>query len=138
MGPDSSAGRSEECPVLNREAAGSTPARGSTYLYAVVRKDFNAATFVVQYGHAITECLRPNDVPLPGDTRSVLLGASKEEMAQVVAALVAAGVHHSVIVETDGPLKGVTTAIGLLTRDRDALKAAVPLLGDLKRWKEPK
>lgn len=129
---------SEERLLLKQEAAGSSPAPGSTYLYAVVRKDFNAATFVVQFGHALTECLEPQDVPLPNDTRMVVLGASKEEMAKVRFDLDAAEVHHSVVVETDGPLAGVTTAIGLLTRDRDELKLKVPLLGELKRWKEPK
>lgn len=136
MGPGSSGG-TEEQRVLNAQVGGSTPPSGF-YLYGVVRKDFTAATFVVQYGHALTECLRPEDLPLPADTRSVLLGATKEQMTQLVGQLISKGVHHCVIVETGGPLAGVVTAIGLLTRDRDALKAAVPLLDELKKWKEPK
>lgn len=137
--PDSSVGRADAPTQEGGQAGGSNPPQGSTtYLFAVVRKDFNAATFVIQFGHALTECLLPEDVPLPKDTRMVVLGATKEEMAKAHFDLDAAEVHHSVVVETDGPLAGVTTAIALLTRDRDELKAKVPLLAELRKWKEPK
>lgn len=136
--PGSSVGRAPSEPQGETgRHAGSSPAQGSC-LYAVVRKDFNAATFVVQFGHAITDCLQAEDVPLPKDVRMVLLGASKDEMAKVRFDLEEAEIHHAAVIETDGPLAGVLTAIGLFARDRDELRAKVPLLATLKKWREPK
>lgn len=123
-----------EQPVLNGQAGGSSPPRGSTYLYAVVRKEITSGALLSQFGHAITECLRPDDLPLPADTRIVVLGATKAQLEGVEKLLVKDGVPHKAIVETEGPLAGVLTAIGLLTRDRAAL---VPILGELRRYREP-
>jgi hypothetical protein len=128
-GPGSSV---SEQPVLNGKAAGSTPARGSTYLYAVVRKELVGGALLAQLGHAVTECLRPEDLPLPSDTRIVVLGATKEQLSEKRQALLNAGVHHTAILETDGVLAGVVTAIGLLTTDRDALK---PVFGELRPFR---
>lgn len=128
--PASSERESDRC--LNREASGSSPERGSTYLYAVVRKDLSGGSLLAQFGHAVTECLRAEDLPLPIDTRIVVLAATKEQMAALKLGLHAAEVPHKAILETDGPLTGVITAIGLVTANRDALK---PLLGELKVWR---
>lgn len=103
-------------------------------LYAVVRKEMNAGALLSQFGHAIAECLRPEDLPLPSDTRIVVLAATKEQLVGVETLLVKDGVHHKAIVETEGPLEGVITAIGLLTRDRDSLK---PILGELRPYRNP-
>lgn len=139
MGPGSSV---PEQQVSNLKEGGSNPPRGSTYLFLVVRKDFDVPNGQVQIAHALTECLEPADLPIPKDTRMAFLGATKEELATVRAGLEQAQIRHAAIVETDGPLAGCVTAIGLITTDRDALKTAVPLLdgqaGGLKRWKEPK
>lgn len=134
--PDSS-GSTEEHLVSNEKAAGSTPARGS-YIFLVVRKDFDVPNGLVQMAHALTESLMPWDLPIAKDTRMAFLGATKEELSVIRGHLEAAGIRHTAIVETDGALAGCVTAIGLLTRDRDALKTAAPLLDKLKRWKEPK
>lgn len=122
----------EERPVLNREVSGSTPERGSTYLYAVVRKEMTGGALLAQLGHAVTECLHPADLPLPKDTRIVVLAGTKEQMADLKLALHAAQVPHAAVLETDGPLTGVITAIGLVTTNREALR---PILGGLKVWR---
>jgi hypothetical protein len=83
----------------------------------------------------VTECLRPEDLPLPSDCRIVVLGATKEQLTGVETLLQKDGIHHRVILETDGPLAGSITSIGLLTHDREALK---PILGELRPWREPK
>jgi hypothetical protein len=116
------------------EAPGSNPGRGSTYLYALVRKEMTGGALLAQFGHAITECLHPDDLPLPADTRIVVLGATKEQLEGVATLLVKDGVPHKAIVETDGVLEGVITAIGLLTRNREALK---PILGELRPYRNP-
>lgn len=83
----------------------------------------------------MTECLLPEDLPLPADTRIVVLGATKEQLAGVATLLAKDGVRHKVIAETEGELEGVITAIGLLTRDRDSLRS---ILGPpLRPFKDP-
>lgn len=93
-----------------------------------------AGTLLSQFGHAITECLVPQDLPLPLDTRIVVLGATKEQLAGVAMLLLKDGIPHRCVVESEGPLEGVITAIGLVTRDRDRLK---PILGELRPYKNP-
>lgn len=129
-GPGSSVG---EHPISNREVAGSAPAQG--YLYGIVRKGFAPIVGAVQLGHAITECLRAGDVPVPKNTRISYLEATKEQLAGVATLLTKDGVHHATVLETDGVLAGCITALGLLTTNRDAL---TPILGELKPWKEEK
>jgi hypothetical protein len=46
-----------------------------------------------------------------------------------------AGISYEAILETDGPLEGVLTAIGIVTDDRESLK---PILGGLRPWRAPK
>lgn len=127
----------KERPVLNGEAAGSSPARGATitavvYLYAIVRKEMTGGALLAQLGHACSECVTPDLAPLPKDTRIVVLAATKEELAQTRERLLAAGVPHAAVLETDGVLEGVVTALGLVTLNRDELK---PILGNLKVWR---
>jgi hypothetical protein len=69
---------------------------------------------------------------LPGDTRAVILGATKDQMAELLDGLDRAHVPHKAIIETDGPLAGMITSVGLVTENRAALK---PLLGELKPFK---
>lgn len=127
-----------EQPVLNGKAGGSNPPRGSMYLYAVVRNELTGGALLAQTGHALTECLRPEDVPLPKDTRIVVLGGSKYQLEVVAEDLTRAGIPFCTVVETDGPLAGSTTAVGLYTRDRDALKMASSTLAALRPWRAPK
>lgn len=127
-------GSSVESATLSDGAGGpgATPGPGATYLYAVVRKEMTGGALLSQFGHAITECLRPEDLPLPEDTRIVVLAATKEQFAKALIELSVAGVPHRAINEVDGVLAGVTTAVGLLTRDREKLK---PILGELKPFR---
>lgn len=74
----------------------------------------------------------PLEHQLPVDTRGSVLGATKEQLATLLDALLRENVQHKVILETDGPLENVVTAVGLVTDDRDSLK---PLLGHLKPFK---
>lgn len=165
--PDSSAGSSEERPVLNREAAGSTPARGSTWHYIVVRKELAGGAALAQVAHAAGESaalwalsraaqavfeVRPvehgqswsvivrtdtigrrlDEHRLPDDTRLVVLGATKEQMTRLLDDLLRENVPHKGIVETDGPLTGMVTALGLVTTDRELLR---PFLGELRPYR---
>lgn len=133
---NSGPGSSDAEHLLSKQGvAASQTAQGSTYLFGVVRKDFDASNFVVQLCHAVTECLEPEDLPLPKDTRMALLGATKEQLASIRFDLEAGDIRHVAITETDGALKGCVTAIGFFTHDREAVKDWVPLLRELKRWK---
>lgn len=98
----------------------------TTYQYILARKEMSGGALLAHVAHAAGESVT---FILPGDTRVVVLGATAAQMAEVRLALDAASVPHKVILETDGPLKGVVTAIGLVTTDRDALK---PILGGLR------
>jgi hypothetical protein len=104
----------------------------TTCLYAVVRKELTGGAMLAQFGHAVTECLGPQDVPLPADTRIVVLAATKEQLDGIAKLLEKDAVPHKAILETDGPLAGVITAIGLVTREREKLK---PILGELRPWR---
>lgn len=81
--------------------------------------------------------------PLPTDTRACVLVATKEQLSEVAA--IATGPlgdgtvgrlidAAAVITETDGPLAGSTTAVGIVTFNRELLKT---LLGHLKPWRAP-
>lgn len=69
---------------------------------------------------------------LPGDARAVILGATKDQMAELLDGLTRSNVPHKAIIETDGPLAGMITAVGLVTENRAAVK---PILGELKPFK---
>lgn len=125
--PDSSGGQSTG--VSNPEAGRSSRPRGSTYQYIIVRKEFSGGALLAQVAHAAGESVIE---PLPDDVRVVVLVATKEQMASVRDALSAAGVPHKPILETDGPLEGVLTAIGLVTTNRDELR---PILGELRPYR---
>ena len=74
----------------------------------------------------------PLDHQLPVDTRLAVLGATKEQLAQLLDGLLRENVQHSAIVETDGPLQGMVTAIGLVAEDKAALAKLVPALAELR------
>jgi hypothetical protein len=120
----------EERPAGNGgEAGGSTPPRGATYQYIVVRKELSGGALLAQVAHAAGESVQ---TPLPIDTRVVVLQATKGELSLLTADLMAGGVEHKAILETDGPLAGSITAVGLVTTDREKLR---PILRDLKLWR---
>lgn len=111
------------------EVAGSTPARGATYQYIVVRKELSGGALLAQVAHAAGESVTK---PLPADTRVVVLQATKGELSLLTADLMAGSFPHKAILETDGPLAGSITAVGIVTEDRDRLR---PLVRDLKIWR---
>lgn len=126
----------------NPEEAGSNPARGSnSWVYVVLRKELTGGAAISQAVHAAREASRSQ---APTDERACVLVATKEQLAEIWSSLEAARFidhHHSGsdaapsfsrIVETDGPLAGSITAIGVVTRCRDDLRVRVPLLANLK------
>lgn len=126
--PDSSV---EERPAINREATGSKPVRGSnSWVYVVVRKELRGGAFGAQVAHAVREA--GDGKPAPKDERACILEATKEQMLEVVRDLAVAGIPHSAITETDGPLAGSFTSIALITTERDSLK---PILGHLRPYR---
>ena len=60
----------------------------------------------------------------PSDTRVVVLIAKdSDELKDLAAALVEAGIRHALMVETDGIRTGQATALGTMpTRDRERLR----------------
>ena len=119
------------------------PAQGSNiWLYLVVRKEMTGGALLAQVSHASSEAGSQWTIErgheIPRDTRACILGATKEELAKLRFDLTAAGVSYCAIEESDGPLAGVVTALGLVTDDREALRAAVQLLATLRPWREPK
>jgi hypothetical protein len=103
----------------------------------VVRRELTGGALLAQLLHASADSLKlhlERGGPYPQDTRGVVLVASKEQLAELGAGLVAADQFFHVVTETDGPLAGSTTAIALITTDREALK---PLLGQLRPWRAP-
>lgn len=125
----------KEQPVLNGKAAGSSPAGGSiippsgTWQYIVVRKELSGGALLAQVAHAAGNSV---DGALPLDTRVVILTATKEQMAKAVADIDAAKISFFRMDESDGPLAGVTTALGVVTNDKERLK---PILGHLRPWR---
>lgn len=155
--PGSSGGKSvAPAEQSGAKAGGSNPPQGSgVWLYVLVRKEMTGGTLLAQVAHASSEAASewslarrnarsmgslPLDAVdhLPADTRACILGATKEELAMALYDLGAAEVPHIAITETDGPLTGVVTAIGLVTVDRADLRAQVPMLSNLRPWRDPK
>lgn len=87
---------------------------------------------LAQVVHAAGESASLRMWPLPNDTRAVVLSATKEQLATLRTALEDNCVSHAAILETDGPMAGVITAIGIVVSNREALK---PWLGELKVWR---
>jgi hypothetical protein len=94
---------------------------------------------LAQVSHAASEAASQwtieRGVEIPSDTRACVLSATKEELAKARFDLTAGDVSYRPILETDGPLAGVVTAIGLVVDDREAVK---PALGGLKPWRAAK
>ena len=131
----------------NPEEAGSNPARGSTYErwhYIIVRRELTGGALLAQVAHAAGESAAKwaasTGADLPTDTRACVLVATKEQMAGIPEAVEVLEretdrtFRVAVITETDGPLTGSTTAIGIFTDGRDFLK---PVLGHLRPWRAP-
>lgn len=153
-----SSGSNEERPVPNGEAAGSTPARGSSptvqrsagvqnpgetngnprasYQYIVVRKELSGGALLAQVAHAAGESA-DKCAGLDSMTRVVVLGATKDELVQLAAQLEKQTITSAFarILETDGPLAGSVTAVGVVTSMREELKLQVPILDALKPWR---
>ena len=130
--PDSS---DAERPVSNREAAASETARGSTFHYVIVRRELTGGALLAQVLHASADSVKMHlerGGAYPQDTRGVVLVATKEQLAEVGLACVNLGQFFHVVTETDGPLAGSTTALALITSNRDVLK---PALGHLRPWR---
>lgn len=127
----------------------------SPFHYVIIRKELTGGAALAQVGHAAGESaalhvlskvkvageplsfgnkvvrVMPDDFDplvhqLPDDTRLAVLGATKEQLGQVMDALLRENVPHKAITETDGPLAGMVTSIGLVTDDKASL---APLLG---------
>lgn len=136
--PDSRPDSSEkEHPVFNGEVAGLSPARGSTFHYAIMRKELSGGALLAQVFHAGADSVKKHlegGGEYPHDTRAVILVATKEQLAEVVERLRSSPEEftHLVVQETDGPLAGSITAVSVITEDRDALK---PILGHLRPWR---
>lgn len=118
----------------------------------LVRKELSGGALLAQVAHAASEAASEwslarrtdrslgslpleADDHLPTDTRACILSATKEELSIALYDLGAAEVAHRAILETDGVLTGVVTAIGVITTDRAELKAKVPLLARLRPWR---
>lgn len=124
----------------HREAGGAAPPRGSsTFHYVIVRRELSGGALIAQAVHAAGESAshftQRTGLPLPDTTRAVILVASKDELARLKFDLEAIDEDFTAIVETDGPLAGSTTALGLVTQDRETLKAGVPVLAQLRPWR---
>lgn len=109
------------------------------WLYVVVRRELTGGALLAQVAHAASEAAAAwgatEGRPLPTDTRAGVLVATKAELEATREALDARALPHARIDETDGPLAGSTTAVGLVTFDRDSLR---PILGALRVWVAPK
>lgn len=135
---DECPGSSEkERPVTNREVGGSSPPRGSTYHYVIVRRELSGGALLAQVLHAsgesVAEWLRLEG-PFPRDARGVVLVATKEQLAAVIDQFTEKKFAFARINETDGPLAGSTTAVGIVVADREFVN---PILSHLKPWRAP-
>lgn len=137
MGPGSST--SEEHRSAETEDAGSNPARGLTYQYLIVRRELSGGALLSQLAHAAGESavqyMLEHGGDFPGDTRVVVLVATKEELAALRYDLTDGAFPHCAIRETDGPLADVVTALGFVTQSRELIRSACPLLAQLKPWR---
>lgn len=126
----------KERPVSNREVPGSSPGEGSTFWhYIVVRRELTGGALLAQVLHASADSLKMHldrGGLYPQDARGVVLVATKEQLADLGVKLATLGQFFHVVTETDGPLAGSTTAIALITSDRETLR---PALGHLRPWR---
>lgn len=117
------------------------PPRGSTFHYIVVRRELTGGALLAQAVHAAGESAslhtQRTGLPLPDTTRAVILVASKDELAKARFDPEEAEEDFVAITETDGPLAGSTTALGIVTQDRESLRTAVPMLAQLRPWRAP-
>lgn len=102
-----------------------------------MRRELSGGALLAQVLHASADSLKlhlERGGAYPQDARGVVLVATKEQIAQVGEGLVQAGQPFHVVTETDGPLAGSTTALALITENREAL---VSVLGGLRPWRAP-
>lgn len=104
------------------------------YLIVILRKEWTGGTLLSQAIHAGAECVTQKWAPLPGHTRVATLKATKAQLAKLAADLIAAGIEHKPIVESEGRLAGVMTGIGLVTDNKPAVD---PYIGHLRTWGQP-
>ena len=134
---DSRPGSSDEERQLSKLEVGPSKGPGAPppWLYVVVRKNMSGGALLAQVAHAASEAgswfgANANGLPLPNTTRACILGATKEQLAELAAALSLSRVPDVVAIEeNEGPLAGVITAIGFVTERRDEVR---PLLAHLK------
>lgn len=105
--------------------------------YIVVRRELTGGALLAQVVHAAGESACAVGVNtgrlLPGDTRAVVLVATKAQLEELDRnTLNRSDVQTFVIKETDGPLAGSTTAIGFFSDDPSQAKA---LVGHLRPWR---
>lgn len=109
------------------------------FIYAVTRNSLTTVHAAIQGGHAITEAVSAwtlrRGLEISPEACLGYLTATKSQLKELRARLDAACVAYKAIVETAGPLAGVTTAIGVVTEDKALLVAAVPLLDTLPKLK---
>src|SRR6267154_4689765 len=102
------------------------------FIYSIVRNSLNVATAHVQSGHACSEAASAwtlkHGCEISPTAHLGALTATKAQLRTIGDALTAAGVAYQAIVETDGPLKGVLTTIKIITKNKAALVALIPLL----------
>lgn len=131
-----------ERQVSNLEEGGSNPSRGSTFLgcwhYVVLRQELSGGAALAQAVHAAGESAALLGRALPGDTRAVILSATKAEMDALATDLTLEAPSSPrvdalrIITETDGPLAGSQTALAFVTHQREAVR---PLVAHLKVWR---
>lgn len=109
------------------------------FIYAIVRNSLQPAHVCIQSGHAVSEAASHwtfnHDAEISPEAHLGVVTATKAQLQSIRDALDAAGVAYKAIVETAGPLTGVTTAIGIVTEDKERLLAQVPLLDTLPKFK---
>jgi len=102
---------------------------GAPYQYIVVKDANSRGVIGCQSGHAAGESMVVEHVRdyNPADIHIVLLAANHcEDLEALGRALVADGIPHAVIRETDPPYNGQATAVGISpTRDRDRIRPFV-------------
>lgn len=82
----------------------------------IIRADLPVGTQLAQTIHAAGESSPGN---LPGDTRAIALSVvSEDQLLDLEARLLAAGIQHHCIREPDAPYLGAAMAIGLTPQPR--------------------